>query len=246
VPFRASRPERDDLVAQEVQETGGQVLGAAWLDGTQWQDSATGLKGRITERGTDKPIANAIVRLLGTSDTATTDDVGAFELQPVIPGKYMVEVVDTTLSMFSTPRTTSRAVEVTRGTVADFRASLPPASEVLQRKCKDEPSDRLTTIVAGRVVLPSGMSPERVELQAAWQADYSGYFGASVSVETARRSTNLDDAGRFSFCKVSVERPLKLRVVVGGVFADTTLVPENGPYTIVDWRPRLGQAVPKP
>jgi hypothetical protein len=232
---RSSRAGRDDLIAQAIQETGGQVLQAAWLDGTMWRDSSTGIKGVVTQRD-DRPLAHALVTLAGTSDTVETDSRGEFVFHSMVPGKYMVEVADTTLFAFTSPRTQSRAVEIMRGKVADFRATLPPVGDVILRMCKDDQPDRLTTVVAGRVSLPKTLA-ERAEIQASWQADFSGYYGVSVEIKTANRTIAVDDAGRFFICKVAASRPLKLRIAVGGAVADTTIVVPEGPYTIIDWRP---------
>ena len=234
-PIRPSRMTRDDLVAQEVQETGGQVVQAAWLDGTMWRDSTTGLKGTVTQRD-DRPIEHALVTIAGTSDTAETDSRGAFSFLSMVPGKYMVEVVDTTLGAFAPPRTQSRAVEITRGKVVEFRASLSPIGDVIQRMCKDDQPARLTTIVAGRVALPKALAA-RAEIQASWQADFTGYYGVGVEIKTENRTIAVDEQGRFFICKVAASRPLKLRIVLGGAVADTTLVPREGPYTVIDWRP---------
>ena len=233
---RPSRMSRDDLVAQEVQETGGQVLQASWLDGTMWRDSSTGIKGLVTQRD-DRPIAHALATIVGTSDTVETDGRGEFVFHSIVPGKYMVEVIDTTLGTFAAPRTQSRAVEITRGKIADFRASLPPIADVISRMCKDDQPDRLTTMVAGRVELPKSISPDRIAIQASWQSDFSGYYGVGVEIKTANRTITVDDAGRFFVCKVAASRPLKLRISVAGVVADTTLTPPAGQYTIIDWRP---------
>jgi hypothetical protein len=236
-PGRSSRMSRDDLVAQEVQETGGQVLQAAWLDGTIWRDSTTGIRGLVTQRD-DRPIDHALVTIIGTSDTVETDGRGEFTLHSIVPGKYMIEVVDTTLAAFTAPRTQSRAVEITRGKVVDFRATLPPIADVISRLCKDDQPERWSTTVVGRVELPKSTAPEHVTIQASWQSDFSGYYGVGVEIKTANRAITVDDAGRFFVCKVAASRPLKLRITVGGVVADTTLTPAEGPYTIVDWRPR--------
>jgi hypothetical protein len=232
---RSSRISRDDLVAQEIQETGGQVLQASWLDGTMWRDSTTGIRGLVTQRD-DRPVEHALVTIAGTADTVETDSRGAFVFHSMVPGKYMIEVVDTALATFAAPRTQSRAVEVARGKIVDFRATLPPASDAVRRMCKDDQPDRLTTIVAGRVALPKALA-ERAEIQASWQADFSGYYGVGVEIKTSTRTITLDDAGRFFICKVAAGRPLKLHMSLGGAVADTTLVPPEGPYRIVDWRP---------
>ena len=234
-PRHLSRMDRVDLVAQEIQETGGQVLQAAWLDGTTWRDSTTGIKGLVTQRD-DRPVEHALVTIAGTADTVETDARGEFSFHSMVPGKYMIEVVDTTLGAFTAPRTQSRAVEITRGRVAAFRASLPPVAEVILRVCKDDQPERLTTVIAGRVALPKTLA-ERVEIQATWQADFSGYYGVGVEIKTSNRTITVDDAGRFFICKVAASRPLKLRISLGGVVADTTLTPPEGPYTIVDWKP---------
>jgi len=234
---RPSRMSRDDLVTQEVQETGGQVLEAAWLDGTTWRDSSTGIRGLVTQRD-DRPIDHALVTIVGTSDTVETDSRGAFAFHAVVPGKYMVEVIDTTLGAFATSRTQSRAVEVVRGRIAEFRASLPPIADVISRMCKDDQPDRLATVVLGRVELPKSIPSDRVSIQASWQSDFSGYYGVGVEIKSANRTIAVDDAGRFFICKVAASRPLKLKLTAAGIVADTTLTPSEGQYTIVDWRPR--------
>jgi hypothetical protein len=240
-----SRADREDLVTQEIQESGGQVLQAAWLDGTVWRDSSTGLKGIVLQRD-DRPIAHALVTIVGTSDTAETDARGEFVIAPIVPGKYMISVIDTTLGAFAAPRTQSRAVAITRGRVSDFRASLPPIGDAILQKCKDDQPDRLTTIVAGRLVLPKAISPDRVAIDASWQADYTGYFGVDVEIKTARRTVDVDDAGRFFICKVAVSRPLKLKLAVGDAIADTTVTLAEGPYSIIEWRPWSAPPTPKP
>ena len=55
--------------------------------------STTTIKGKVTNKGTDAPLANATVRLTGANTrTVTTDNAGLYSMTGLAPGATQIEV----------------------------------------------------------------------------------------------------------------------------------------------------------
>jgi hypothetical protein len=236
---RSRRMDRTDVEVREIQEAGGQVVRIAWPDGTSWSGATTAIAGTVTERGTTRAVANALITLAGTPDTTRTNDRGEFKLAPIIPGRYSVTVIDTTLEAYTAPRSESRVLDVRDGQTSAVDVSFAPALDVIARLCRDQKDAPNTTTLVGRIALPLGTVPRDAEVRATWQ-DYAGHIGDNVSIATEQRTSTLDDGGRFLVCHVALDRPVSLTLLHGSaITADTILTPRASGYVPVDWRPIL-------
>jgi hypothetical protein len=95
-----------------IEEVGGVVTKAAWQDSTTWRAPLTGITGIVRESGADSPVPGAIVSLDGSNDVTLSNRDGEYMLAPVLPGRYMLSVLDTSLRQHASPRRMSRAVDV--------------------------------------------------------------------------------------------------------------------------------------
>jgi TonB-linked SusC/RagA family outer membrane protein len=92
------------------------ALASAIPAGAGAQERQAAIAGRVTERGTDAPISDANVVVVGTQRGARTDRNGAYRIADVAPGSYTIRVMRLGYGA------SSRLVNVTAGTdvTADF------------------------------------------------------------------------------------------------------------------------------
>jgi hypothetical protein len=246
-----SRADRTELRAAELRESGGIVLDAAWPDGIVWHDSTGGLSGRVVQRRSGLSIAGAVVGFAGTDMRVSTAADGTFELAPVVPGRYTVDVTDTTLADFASPRSTRSVVDVTHGRFTSLRVELPPLADVIRDLCRDQQMPRGTSMIVGRVRLTTGEHPVG-SVVARWQANFNNGSSVTVENDVARalavngttQQIDLDDQGHFVVCGVARGRPIHLRYAEKERFADTTLIVPDSLLHAVEWRAVL--LPPKP
>jgi hypothetical protein len=232
------RRDRFDLRVSEIVETGGQVLGAVWDDGTRWAAPSTGIQGTVTQRGTGAPVPHAVVRLQGTTDSTTASVTGAYMLAPLVAGRYILEVSDTALQAWIAPRTSSATVDAPRGRIVTSRVELPTRATVVSEICKTQQRRPAvgTTIVG--VVEPTTAGPMRnARVNASW-AEHVGFGSAtmSVQIQTRDQTSDVDANGRFMLCGVPVEQAIRLRFQQGDRTADTTVVLRDTISASVRWR----------
>jgi hypothetical protein len=244
-PFDAHRRQaRVGLHVAELVESGGEVLGAAWADGTSWHAPNTGLTGSIAQRGTNAPVPFALVTLTGTVDTVTADAHGKFALAPMVPGRYTVVVADTTLSRFTAARVASRVMEVRRDSVVQLSQTMQSLDDVIAGLCKDQHARQDTSIIVGHLSTPGGADLRDVEVRATW-TDIAGPSGAGVAVRTADFRSSVDSKGRFLICGAGRGKSVHLTVTRNGVASDTTVVTADNSFTPVDWRPAVRSSTPQ-
>jgi Carboxypeptidase regulatory-like domain len=235
-PPSARRQDRRDVRVDEIQESGGQVLESTWSDGVKWRDPPSGISGSVTQRADGRAAARARVTLAGTSETTTADDHGNFTLAPLVPGRYSVTVADTSLGAFAPPRSEASVVDVRRGEMTALTMEVPSAMDAINQVCRGQRPVPNTTTIAGRVLLPTGSPPQGGVVSASWQADFS-VAGGSVGISTAKRSIDVDSEGRFLFCGVAPDRPVRLTLTFPGGVADTTVQSFETVLKSVEWRP---------
>ncbi len=237
------RQTRTGLHVVELVESGGEVLGAAWPDGTHWQAPNTGLTGVVTQRGTSTPVPFALVTLAGTSDTVTADAQGMFVLVPVVAGRYTVVASDTTLARFTAPRTTSRVVDVWRDSVVHVNQNLQSLAEVIGGLCKGQHARADTSVIVGHIGTPGGSEMRDLEVRATW-ADVTRKSSAGLTLRTAEFRSTVDAKGQFLVCGAGRGKSVKLQVIRDGFAYDTTVITADAPFTPVDWNPVLRSPPP--
>ena len=213
-------------------ETGGIVLSASWPDGQKFTSPLNAVTGTVTERGTLAPIRGIVVGLESDGRTFETDSAGRFSMSPVLPGRYVMQVVDTTLAGFVAPRTKSTEIEVRGGQAVDLQVEMEGKTELLKALCKGFDFSPATTTIISRIVdsLGDGTVPKNLRVMAEWIQG-----GSKTQHET--QTVSLDQDGRFSVCAVPRDREVFLAVSrEGGVSAATTFhtVPD-GPVQSFEW-----------
>jgi hypothetical protein len=245
-PFRLSSRRQDNMDVRmvEILDAGGQVLSATWPDHTSWREGPMGIAGSVTQRSTHDAVPFARITLAGTADTVTADAHGEFTMTPVLPGRYMIVVADTTLQSFAGPRVDSRRIDVARGALTTYTVQLEPSATVLAKACKGLRVRAHTGTLMGRVILPDGTAPRNAAVRATWQAEYNGgsnveVAGGAVTITNSVQDADTDEHGWFLVCGVAIERPVRLRLTIGDRSADTTVVAYDGAVKSVEWRPSL-------
>jgi hypothetical protein len=243
-PRSTRRGDRTEYQVADVIESGGEVLEARWDDGAQWMAPRTGIAGTVVQSGSRSPLANAIVSIQGTSDSVTTNELGEFELSPLVSGRYLLVTADTTLEAYGQPRQKSTTIDVPRGRLVSMRVELPSLTAVVSGICGGQRARLHTSTVLGRLLLPD-RSPRRTgEVHARWQADYlasrtdtkNGMISGGMRIDNAEQTSTLDAQGRFVICGVARDRPIHLRLVDGDYTADTVVKASDTQFQQIEWR----------
>jgi hypothetical protein len=240
-PVEPRRKRSNTSVAQIVR-SGGIVLDAVWVDSTEWHEAPTGVHGTLTEKGTARGIAHAVVSLHGTSVSTVSGEDGSFTLAPVAPGKYTLSVIDTTLRGLIPERTAERSVDVEHGRLTDARFELASISASVERLCRDAKvrnarAGEASTIIVGNLALPDAAA-RGIKVRSRWFAD-AHLTSGPTTVENAEQVSEVDDRGRFMVCGAARERNVTLSVLANGQsIADTTVHVPNTPVLSVQWKPR--------
>jgi hypothetical protein len=231
-----TRQQRTDFRVHEIIEAGGVVLTAKWDDGAEYRDTAAVIRGTVTQRRTNAPVAHAIVALIGTADTVLTNGSGEFAFE-VLPGKYGLSVADTSLRAYVQSRMVSQTVSVARARTTTTRLELAPIGDVIKDVCRDVPVYDTELVLLGHVFAPERARIPNAVATATW-LEPTGVTGGAISYRTARRDSDVDDEGRFVVCGVPPERNTRVRLVVGkDVVADTTFRSERrGDTQPFEWR----------
>ncbi|HEX4682426.1 MAG TPA: carboxypeptidase regulatory-like domain-containing protein [Gemmatimonadaceae bacterium] len=222
-PAIVRREDRNDLAVTGIAEGGGIVLDAEWADGDAWHAPPTIVAGDVTQRKSTLAVANAIVTLAGTSDSATTDTSGHFAMR-VIPGRYTLVAADTLLREFVPDRADKRVVVAERDRTTTVHMEVDRVANVVADVCRGQDMPEKRSIVIGHTFLPSGEIPPEAHVVANWQDDIELNPVTGLQVNTKRQDATIDDRGRFVICGVVRERPIHLRLFLGrsDVLADTT------------------------
>jgi hypothetical protein len=244
-PIPTRRQDRFGARVAEIHEGGGQVITASWSDGTEWHPPPTAIVGTAVRRDGNIPVANAVVTVVGTGDTTLTGPDGQFTFARVLPGKYDVTVVDTTLHAFASDRVDTRRVDVVRGQISSVRFVVAPLADVIADLCHGQKIREGTSMLVGRVALPTGVPVRGARVHASWQADFNGgspvfvdqVATRSVTIENATQDIDVDDAGHFVVCGVARGRPIALRFLHRGAAADTIVFVRDSLMKTVEWRP---------
>lgn len=229
-PRRVRRWERTDVRLTEIVESGGMVTQAAWSDGTRWVDTPAVVTGSVKRRREATPVVDAVVTLVGTSDSTVTDSAGRFQLA-AIPGRYVLRVADTTLQDFLNPRVRSTPVVIARARTRQVQLDLPDAEDVVADACRRQRSGASGAIITGYVSTADASPLDGLRVRAAWPRQISR-TDAGLAVTTAQSETDVDDAGRFLLCGLNTEVRITLEIYKeSNKIADTSVVLPPGAAT---------------
>ena len=219
------RTDLIELKLKELMDAGGVVLDASWPDGARFTAPRSTVSGVVVGKGGGAPAVGVIVRLVGTTDSVKTDTAGHFRIE-TIPGKYLIEAIDTTLAAFVAPRSQSTPVEIREGAEATARLEVTPIERAMNDICHGEPMPPGSGLVVGFVAMSSGERPRDAFVEAAFQQI------TMMNVSTTKQTVSLDDRGRFVVCGVTRDRKVRLTLKTPtGIVADTSAIVGNNELT---------------
>ena len=230
-----SRRKRSDAFVDGISETGGVVLDAAWPEGVEWHEPATGIEGVVT-RGSGNGgarVANALVALAGTNDTTRADAQGQFRLAPLVPGTYSIVAVDSSVHDVLSADTPGIPVTVGRGVVTHVSLILTPLRHTVVDRCRGQDAPDGTSVLAGQLDLIGRWSPSDLTVRATWQPDDPRV----VTPQPRSIDVPIDGRNRFVVCGVSRGRHVELSLMQGDIsLADTTVTVDRSSAMPVSWR----------
>lgn len=198
----ANSPARRDRV--EVHERGGEVAHARWPDGREW-NAALGAIAGVAEYG-DGLAAHARLRLLNTDYEVVTDSAGGFRIPDLVPGPYVVEVVDSILTPLGLTLRTPVTFSAVRDSVILRSVRLPTARDYIRMRCGGKNLDEGISTTGGTVT-PGQALPRTTQMivrvlapdgtpAAGARYEVAGEFGARPWVGRT------DEQGVFVLCSV--------------------------------------------
>jgi len=134
----------------EAHETGAMLAEAHWQDTTSWQAQFARVHGRLSRRGV--PVADTVVRLIGTHYTSVTDSDGRFEFSDVIPGRYAFSIPDSQVNAIGLEMTRGQGITVATDSVISVAVELPTIDDIIKAKCPEVARNPELILIAGRVL----------------------------------------------------------------------------------------------
>lgn len=186
-----------------IRATGGELaLVTAGAD-TLYSRPPLTLSGTVSDSGSGRSVAAAMVALAGTSLAATTDGRGRFSMPGVLPGTYFMQVRTPALDTLGM----SSEMSVTVTDAKDqLSVRVPTAMQLVGAICGPARAARgeIPGIVMGRVRAKDGdATPTGVKVVVEWN---------DVATDAPRwAETRADSGGNFRICGVPLHRSLVLR-----------------------------------
>ncbi|HVA58819.1 MAG TPA: carboxypeptidase-like regulatory domain-containing protein [Gemmatimonadaceae bacterium] len=210
-----------------VMVSGGVVIGAQWPDGSHWDAPTASMHGYVTAatggdhdrpgaiRGVDT--AGVRVWLAGTNDTTTTDSLGRFRLDGLLPGRYAVRAAERQLAIGGVAQNSP-----TDSAFAAFTDTVPAVvhldSAVVAARgvCGDPNGPMPATVLLVHVVNGDGWNVPRDSVVATWKE--ASYRVLGIPIAREGRSEGLTDSdGRVAVCDPPRGEPVAL--VVGSALS---------------------------
>jgi hypothetical protein len=210
-------------VVNDLAETGGYVLNAAWPDGTKWSSPFGGIRGYVGSASAE-PMGGVAVTTSGAS--AITTESGAFSL-PLPPGRYRLGLIDSTFAGYAEPRQQSREVVVSRNdtTRADFQVR--SRESILADLCPGNRGSG-TAILLGLIDELGQSVPDNLTVRTSWVSSISGTSDVDLDkLRAANQAARVNSSGRFHVCGIPANSSwITLRLESGRMpIADTMIAP---------------------
>ena len=197
---------RHPLIRQHFSgnDVGGEVARAVWADGRAWEAPLGTVQLHVVT-GEGEPTNRVAIRLGESDYSATPDARGDLEIRDVLPGPYVISIIDTSVAAAGTVIDSPLRIVGQRDSVVRALVVTPPTEAFLRRRCSNYP--QFTWVTA--TVTKADESPA---IAAVWEVGEA--FGTSWETVYARGSTG--HHGTFGFCsELSRDATLQLRVSDG-------------------------------
>lgn len=154
-------------------ETGGELARATWPDGTDWHAPLGALRVTALKRdGT--PAAGSVIALAATHYFGVANSRGQVEIRDLLPGPYVVRVIDPQIAALGIGLPTSLRFVSARDTTAVARLTIPTAKQFTSERCRaagqklrSGVTEEQAFVVLGRVVTAAGQTVEGARISVA-------------------------------------------------------------------------------
>ena len=213
----SSRPVTRRTTA-DVWEFGGQLASVRMDSGVVWRAPLARLHGIVHDAGSGEPVSGAVVSLRGTGYRARSDSLGQFVLDEVLPGRYDVDVISTTIASLGLDGTASAPVDLHDTATMTIALRTPSVRDALARACPGvgHPDSAATNrVLQGVVRLADGTPVSNAVVRARWlgRVDLRGSGVAGVSAQELRAETTTNADGLFRVCGLDRGRPVRLTAI---------------------------------
>lgn len=205
-----------------MHDIGAMLTSAEWPDSTRWSAPVGTVRGRVVADDGKSPIANGMVWLAGTDDTARTSLDGSFVLENVFPGPYQLLAADSDAARASFAEGSPVDLRVDSIAPTSATVRLPELGEFVRETCdgvgvRRGSNDGLALVVA-HARLPDGADAPNAAFDARWMIN-------ETRQEMHERGV-ADSTGSFYLCYVPPGERIALRTALklDGLAADDTLV----------------------
>lgn len=216
----SGREPKRVLGVKGYRHSGGEVLGITTTQGDSVYSAALArLSGVVNDRSAGRPLAGALVSLVGTDRSAMTDGSGRFVLGGLMGGAYGVTFTHPRLDSlrFTMPAV---PVDLDRGANEFVELDVPAPSDVFEAVCPGVAPSRRA--IVGKVSYAgSGIPVVGATVSAAWQ-DVSNF--ASGSVRNRDASVVTDSLGHYEFCGVPSDQTMVVVAEYRGLTSQPALV----------------------
>jgi hypothetical protein len=203
-----------DSVVTGFRESGGEVIRLATPDGSEvYTAEFATLIGSVFDSTTGRPLAGALVTIVGTDGRTLTRWDGTFHITGPLQGEYAVSMSHPSLDSLGimTPGTT---VEFSRGEVARVFLAVPPVSRIRAALCPGESWDESVRAIVG--VVRNGQTGAPVpaaQVVVSWR---SLEANRNVMQATDLEAVAVTDgSGSFTLCSLPTGTDLTLRATHG-------------------------------
>ena len=181
------------------------------------------LTGRVFDSTTSAPLAGAVARLRGQSDSAFTDREGRFELLSVNAGPQTVDISHPKLGLLSDR--TSRDAVLSLGTARDVMFAVPSVAAFVEELCG--PAAKGSGLV-GQTFSANGTPDEGVDVR----VSYTGPRNAR-----AEERTRSGPRGLYIMCALPPTQPMLVRLQRGTLArSEQAVTLAKGEYRWLDLR----------
>ncbi|MBA3670741.1 MAG: carboxypeptidase regulatory-like domain-containing protein [Gemmatimonadaceae bacterium] len=234
-PGSASRQEQR---VADLWTFGGELALARLGDSILWRAPDATIRGTVRTGATGAAAPRASVRLAGTSYRTTTDSLGRFELQRVLPGRYEVLSRSDLAERLGLEEGEAGAVDLRTTRWAELAINVGPDAEAIRVRCGGAEGSGL---LYGDVRGPDGAPTANVVVQASWH-EVAGTAALGLDAQMVRAAVRADSLGRFHICRVPREKLVDIMVVSDSTGTTrlarlTTRIPKDGvtAFVAIPW-----------
>ena len=186
-----------------LSEAGGELASASWPSGPHWRGSLGRIRSPLIDRE-GRAVPGQLLRLRNTDYVATSDSTGIVELEDLVPGPYVAELMDSALARIGVPMSTTVRITIDRGATWTQPIESPSAASYVASLCREDGVfERGSRMLIARVYRADGVAVSR----ARW--DLEGHTGIT------------GDDGILVFCRGLQRRDrVVVRILAGERYLD--------------------------